>query len=77
MTATITYPNDEASRGLCVVATASDLPLVLVQRLAITYPDGEVARGLDVVATASDLLPVLVPGDDGVGLAEDDAGHVD
>ena len=59
MTATITYPNDEASRGLYVVTTSSDLLLILVQRLAITYPDGEVSRGLDV-ATASDPLPVLV-----------------
>ena len=60
-----------------MIETLSDLLLVLVQRLAITYPDGEVSRRLDAVATASDLLVVLVPGDDGVGLAEDDTGHVD
>ena len=60
MTATITYPNDEASRGLYVVTTSSDLLLILVQRLAITNPNGEVSRRLYMVAISGDLLLVFV-----------------
>ena len=61
MTATITYPDSDISRGLYVVATATDLLPVFVQRLASTYPDGvEVFRGLCVTATLSDLLLVFV-----------------
>ena len=56
MTATITYPDGEISRGLYVVAVSRGLCVTAT----ITYPDSDISRGLYVVATATDLLLVFV-----------------